>query len=782
MSYFFKKQIEYTLITSITILFFTQVYGQPEPCGSEPDMTTTCIEACVICDIDGYTGINSDTETGEAPNDFCTTTVHHMQWIAFIAGSTDLTLTVTTSNCQTNWGLEVGIYESLDCENFNRVSNCNGDIGPGQTATFSNTETLVIGQYYYFVMDGNHGDICNYTINVIEGSTMVPPLPEVEQVNGVSEICQNESAIFSIPEITGANFVQWFIDGELSNEGYETEITFDEIGTHELCVMAYNVCDTINPVCTTVEVYGPQTTNLEIELCEGDCYEVGDSVFCTPGAYSVMLSSIHSCDSIVNVQITPIPASSRELEATICSTDSLYVGNNWFTPGEYTEVTVAENGCDSIISLTIHAIDCEINGNIIGHPTICYGESSGVIDFELNSGTPPFMYSWEKLGGSLSGNGSISDLYIQESITDLPIGTYLITVNDSYGNDAVLTTVIEEPFPLMISFTQSDYFGYNISCYNANDGEIIAEASGGTGDYSYSWNTGAMSQTINALEAGDYNVNITDSNGCTLGAQTTLSAPEPIVFSAQFIDPGCDGNNTGQVSILSIEGGVSPYLAALSDDVFYDQDQFTDLSEGDYTLSVMDVNGCISDTSASLTAAIIPQLEVGEEIYINLGNTAHIQPVVDIIPESSVWSPSEGLSCALCVDTEASPLGSTVYTLSVSSEDGCITTDSLLIRVLKYRNIYAPNVFSPNDDGINDNFTLYTDEAPVRQIKSMKIFSRWGEMVFEQSNFPANEPYYGWDGTFLGSEMQLGVFTWMAEVEFIDGQIVTTQGDVLVFK
>ena len=122
------------------------------------------------------------------------------------------------------------------------------------------------------------------------------------------------------------------------------------------------------------------------------------------------------------------------------------------------------------------------------------------------------------------------------------------------------------------------------------------------------------------------------------------------------------------------------------------------------------------------------------------------------------------------------------YTLSVSSEDGCITTDSLLIRVLKYRNIYAPNVFSPNDDGINDNFTLYTDEAPVRQIKSMKIFSRWGEMVFEQSNFPANEPYYGWDGTFLGSEMQLGVFTWMAEVEFIDGQIVTTQGDVLVFK
>ena len=153
------------------------VAAQPSPCGADADMTPTCLEACVVCDINGFSGINSDPDPGEAPPGFCTTTAHHMQWIAFVAGSEDLTITVKPTNCTTGFGLEVGIYESLDCETFALVSNCDGEILPGQTGTFQNITPLVIGQYYYFVMDGNNGDICQYTIQVLEGSTLVPPLP-----------------------------------------------------------------------------------------------------------------------------------------------------------------------------------------------------------------------------------------------------------------------------------------------------------------------------------------------------------------------------------------------------------------------------------------------------------------------------------------------------------------------------------------------------------------------------------------------------------------------------
>lgn len=100
-----------------------------------------------------------------------------MQWIGFIAGSTNLTLNVKVFGCQIGAGLEVGIYKSLDCENFQLVSNCDGDIQQGETGVFKNTVPLTIGQYYYFVMDGNNGDVCQYTISVVDGTTAVAELP-----------------------------------------------------------------------------------------------------------------------------------------------------------------------------------------------------------------------------------------------------------------------------------------------------------------------------------------------------------------------------------------------------------------------------------------------------------------------------------------------------------------------------------------------------------------------------------------------------------------------------
>lgn len=337
-------------------------------------MTSFCAEACVICDIDGYTGINSDPEQGQAPDGFCTTTVHHMQWIAFIAGSVDLTITVTASNCNSGFGLEVGIYESLDCDNFLLVSNCDGDIEEGQTGVFINTVPLVIGQYYYFVMDGNHGDVCNYTINVTEGSTMVPPLPPAGPVEGPAEICVSSPASYSIPEITGANFYRWTVDGAYAGSGSSAEITFNTLGEHELCVTAYNVCDTVAPSCMTVEVFGPENTFLTPEICSGDGFEVADTTLFEAGDYSFLLSSIHGCDSIVDVFITVLETVQSFVSATICSTDSIYVGDTWYSPpGNFQEVQLSYNGCDSIINLSLNAIICEITGSVATQPVLCNG-------------------------------------------------------------------------------------------------------------------------------------------------------------------------------------------------------------------------------------------------------------------------------------------------------------------------------------------------------------------------------------------------------------------------
>ncbi len=92
-----------------------------------------------------------------------------------------------------------------------------------------------------------------------------------------------------------------------------------------------------------------------------------------------------------------------------------------------------------------------------------------------------------------------------------------------------------------------------------------------------------------------------------------------------------------------------------------------------------------------------------------------------------------------------------------------------------------PNVFSPNDDGYNDDFTVFADKA-VRQIKHLRVFSRWGELVFERVDFPPNDLHYGWDGTFRGKDLPAAVFAWSAEVEFLDGDVVEVEGDVAVVR
>jgi len=115
------------LLIFFNIFALSIVYAQPLPCMDPPRMTSFCVDACIICDIDGFTGRNDNTDPGEAPPTFCTTTVHNGQWIAFIAGSERLRIRLDVSNCENARsfsGLEVGIYEGNDCENFKLVSEC----------------------------------------------------------------------------------------------------------------------------------------------------------------------------------------------------------------------------------------------------------------------------------------------------------------------------------------------------------------------------------------------------------------------------------------------------------------------------------------------------------------------------------------------------------------------------------------------------------------------------------------------------------------------------------
>lgn len=769
------------LLAMTACCLVTRLGAQPAPCVN-PAMTSTCAPACIICDIDGFTGINNSNVQGQAPPGFCTTVVHHMQWIAFIAGTPNIKIGVDIFNCQSNQGLEIGIYQSLNCQNFTLVSNCNTDAGPNATAIFTNTVPLTVGQYYYFVMDGSAGDVCSYTIHVLEGSTEVSPLSTSGLITGPDSGCSGTTAEYLADTIVGATQYKWTLNSTVIGTGQSIDIDWANTGTYQLCVTASNVCDVASPSCKTIVIADIPPTVINGSICAGDCFDVADTTLCNAGDYEFHYLMPNGCDSIVQVHLTIQPQVETDISFNICEGDSVFVGTSYFSlPGQFDEVLTSVNGCDSIIHLTLGNIICEIQGTVQTSPVRCYGERTGSLDFAITNGTPPFTYTWERVGGQPSGNGSLANANQNITLPGLGAGVYLITVADMFGNDVVLIGEVPEPTALSAEAVVATHNGFNVSCNGGNDGTIEIQAQGGVPGYTFAWNTGANQATLTGLPAGAYAVTVTDTRGCTFTVDQTLTQPVVLAMAATFTDPNCDGFDTGSIQISSATGGVVPYEYELSGGGFGDIVDFTGLSEGAYTASVQDANGCITNTDGMLTAPAIPIIEAGEDVLLPLAESTHLHVVANLIPTTIEWAQTPGLSCYDCLDPTAMPFKTTTYTVTVTSEDGCVTSDSLLVRVLKIRDVYIPNAFSPNSDGINDLFSIFTGPE-VTNIKSFKVFSRWGELVFEQNDGTPNSSELGWDGKFRGKPMPDGVYVYIADLEFVDDETVRYEGSVTMVQ
>lgn len=105
---------------------------------------------------------------------------------------------------------------------------------------------------------------------------------------------------------------------------------------------------------------------------------------------------------------------------------------------------------------------------------------------------------------------------------------------------------------------------------------------------------------------------------------------------------------------------------------------------------------------------------------------------------------------------------------------------SLYIQVIKNRNVFAPNVFSPNSDSNNDFFTLFGNKE--LDYFNLSIYNRWGDKLFGKNNLVIGNEQDGWDGTRAGLPVEAGVYVWVAELHFIDGETEIRKGDVSVVK
>lgn len=771
------------ILISLANCMWLSVTAQPNPCVDTSSMTPLCIDACIVCDINGYTGINNEGVTGQAPPGFCTSNVHHMQWIAFMAGSTDLTLQVSVFDCETGAGLEVGIYFSDDCTNFQLVSNCDGNIAENTSQLFSNTVPLVVGQYYYFVMDGNMNDVCSYTINVVSGSTLVDPLPASGSVLGHFSTCTGVPQTYATPGVSGATQYYWTLDGAIIATGDSVTVIPDEPGMYQLCLYAYNVCNAAPPTCQLIQVANPAPVWFTADICEGDCLTWEDTLLCDAGTYEFHHILNNGCDSVVIVQVNLSPPSFTSLDVFICDGDTLYVGGlPFYDAGASQVILVNALGCDSTIQLDLQLVICQINAIAVVQDVACFGGSTGSMTVSVQDGSPPFSYQWENIAdNNWSGGGNLSGVGLPVVIQGLPTGTYLITVSDNFGNQDIVIAEIGSSPPLTLELVTSDFQGFAVSCHQGADGSIQTYPAGGTPPYQYLWSNGATIPNLENVPSGDFSVTLTDLNGCVIESNVTLYAPMAFQATAEFYSPDCSGEQSGWIEITDITGGIPSYSFSLNGNMATSDTVFIHLNAGDYTLIAMDSNQCPDTLYGELETVEIPEISAGSDITIDLGTSEVLQVVSSVQPEAIEWSPASGLSCTDCPMPSAGPFVTVLYEVIVTSSSGCLDTDSVLVVVNRVSQVYAPNVFTPENDGINDYFTLFTGPS-VSQLRSLKIFDRWGELIWEGSNLIPGMLQSGWDGNYRGKPCEQGVYAWIAEAELLDGFRQVLEGDITLLR
>jgi len=209
---------------------------------------------------------------------------------------------------------------------------------------------------------------------------------------------------------------------------------------------------------------------------------------------------------------------------------------------------------------------------------------------------------------------------------------------------------------------------------------------------------------------------------------------------------------------------------------------FTNLSNGRYVLKVEDQFGCASEQEVDLINNDLFLIDAGADLNLQFGQApsfVRVQSTGRI--DSIVWTPFDYLNCSNCADVQISAAVSQTYFIEALNERGCVATDTLKVTVIEEDlRIYIPNVFSPNGDGVNDFFTVFSFEQSVSSIRSMRVFNRWGGLVFEAKDVPPNTLISGWDGRSKGQGVQSGVYTYLIDLELIDGRRIQRSGSVTV--
>ncbi len=492
-------------------------------------------------------------------------------------------------------------------------------------------------------------------------------------------------------------------------------------------------------------------------------FSISDSVFCGSG-------TVNFSDSAVATG----PMTYRWIFGDGNFSTQQNPSHTYTTPGRYTVQQIVTSGACSDTMTKTNTIIIYPNPKVFitGDSVGCQPFTTTFTPGLLQQDSATITWNWN------FGNGQTSTLQNPPQQLYASPGNFTVTLRTTSSNGCIADTsklITINPIPTVNAGNDTTV------CVNV---PVILRASGAT---TYRWlpPTNSQLSCINcqnpvATLAGPsewYYVQGTSQFGCqAIDSVRIQYLPAYTVTAAPLSDSLCLGQ-TVQFTATGAQLYLWTPATGLSSNPIANPIAAPVVSTN-YRLVATDTLGCQTFTRTIPIAVFpYPTINAGPDVTISGGTGTQLNATASADAILYNWTPASQLSCTNCLTPLATPRATTTYIITATNGGTCAATDSVTVTVLcNQSNVFIPNTFSPNGDGMNDVF--YPRGTGLYSIKSLRVFSRWGEMVFGKTNMAPNDISQGWNGQYKGTRAATDVYTYIAEVYCDNNTLITLNGTI----
>jgi hypothetical protein len=301
----------------------------------------------------------------------------------------------------------------------------------------------------------------------------------------------------------------------------------------------------------------------------------------------------------------------------------------------------------------------------------CNGDANGKLKALSAGGIPlsdsvSYNFTWFKQSGSNFINLNIND----SVISNVSAGIYKVEIRDRYNNLKISNTYTLVDPPVLGGTSSTT----PASCFFSPNGSMSVSPSGGTAPYSYEWNTGHFTQTVNGIPGGSYVVVIKDAHGCQHPKQVLVTSPAKITSVPTITPVGCSGSSSGAIS-LSVSGGAGGYTYLWSNGST--NSSANNLGAGRHWYTVSDANGCYDTDTFDLENPESYSVTVGPDRKICTGQTIQLRTTITGTAQNltTTWTGPQGTQTGNTINVTTTG----TYIVTVSNASGCQKKDTIVV-------------------------------------------------------------------------------------------------------